>query len=347
MTEFSAILTQQVEKLLAGAVDRGLIEALERGKLGTALWDSVTELGLTSALVSEDAGGAGLSWDELSGVFETLGYHAAPIPLGEAMIGAWTLAATGIQPPDGTAIPVDGQFDLDPNSGAVGGSARGVAWAERASHFVAVAQSGKQRFVCLFPSEAATVAAQSSLGRDPRASVTIDGIVPTSIHAAPPELQSGLQLPLALLRASQIAGALSRCLELAIEYANTRVQFGKPIAKFQALQHMMAELACEAAAAKAAAELGLRGFARPDSEGTTAVAKIRCGMAAGKGAAIVHAVHGAIGVTEEHILHYLTRRLWQWRDDAGTEHEWAERLGRRALARPGSDLWPSIIRLSA
>ena len=64
--------------------------------------------------------------------------------------------------------------------------------------------------------------------------------------------------------------------------------------------------------------------------------------AANKGAAIAHQVHGAIGYTGEHILQRFTRRMWGWRDDFGSEAEWAVELG-NFVAREGADeLWPKL-----
>jgi hypothetical protein len=51
----------------------------------------------------------------------------------------------------------------------------------------------------------------------------------------------------------------------------------------------------------------------------------------------------AIGITDEHILHYYTRRLWQWRAEAGSENFWAEWLGRKAFAAGGNALWNNIV----
>ena len=59
-----------------------------------------------------------------------------------------------------------------------------------------------------------------------------------------------------------------------------------------------------------------------------------------------HETHGAIGVTEDHSLHFYTRRLWQWRDEAGNEHAWSERLGRDVLAAGADAFWPRVVSLS-
>jgi acyl-CoA dehydrogenase len=81
---------------------------------------------------------------------------------------------------------------------------------------------------------------------------------------------------------------------------------------------------------------------RPSSALAVAAAKIRAGEAAGKVAEIAHQVHGAIGFTHEHSLHRLTRRLWSWRDEFGTESHWSRELGRAVMAAGVDALWPMI-----
>src|SRR5690349_15136170 len=71
-------------------------------------------------------------------------------------------------------------------------------------------------------------------------------------------------------------------------------------------------------------------------------AKIRCAEAAEEGAAIAHQVHGAIGFTNEHILHRYTLRMLAWRDDFGNESHWAAELGNRVAARGADDFWPLV-----
>src|SRR3546814_1067112 len=59
-------------------------------------------------------------------------------------------------------------------------------------------------------------------------------------------------------------------------------------------------------------------------------------------ASIAHQVHGAIGFTYEHALHFATRRLWSWRAEFGAESHWAELLGRAAIRRGADRLWPDL-----
>ena len=181
-----------------------------------------------------------------------------------------------------------------------------------------------------------------SHGSQPGA-LNLDGVIPLAIADAPKTIGGlGLLPYLASLRSVQIGGALEELLSLCVEYANTREQFGRPIGKFQAIQHAIAELASQTAAAQVAGQYAFRQIDAGKAEHGGMIAKIRVGQAAGRGAEISHQVFGAIGFTDEHSLHYLTRRLWQWRCDAGSEFWWSERLGQKAIAAGGDALWPSI-----
>ncbi|WP_290689237.1 MULTISPECIES: acyl-CoA dehydrogenase family protein [unclassified Haematobacter] len=143
----------------------------------------------------------------------------------------------------------------------------------------------------------------------------------------------------ALLTVAAMTGAMARVMEIAVDYANTRQQFGRPLGKFQALQHLLAEAASELALTEAALAAALEA-AEADGEDTLPwlTAKAQAGRAATFIAAAAHQVMGAIGFTEEHPLHHYTRRLWQWRDDNGRQAECEARVGRAALAAPGG-LW--------
>ena len=138
-----------------------------------------------------------------------------------------------------------------------------------------------------------------------------------------------------VVRAVETAGALrSDPRHVTVRYANERVAFEKPIGKFQAVQHNLARLAGEVSAAMTAAHSAADAIARGGAfddaiflEATAA--KIRSAEAAQEGAAIAHQVHGAIGFTNEHILHRYTLRMLAWRDDFGNESHWAVALGNR------------------
>lgn len=338
----SDLLATQLDRVLV-QVDSRLLEAAEGGALSQAMQAKVDELGLALALVPEQQDGAGLDWTSIGGVFEVLGYHAAPITLGETVIANWALAQAGLPLPAGRACISSDALQLSDHHRTVSGTCF-VPWSENAEHLVVVAHSLAGNALCLVDLAAAERSPAVTIGRDRADILTFHHckIVAKSDVVVPADL---LRLPMATLRAAQISGALSRILSLSIEYGNTRNQFGRPIGKFQAIQHMIAELAAEAAAAKAGVQIALKGLEAGNGFGPVAVGKARASTAAAKGAAIAHEVFGAIGVTEEHVLHYFTRRLWQWREEAGDEFYWSERLGDWAIDDGGAGLWPKILQI--
>jgi acyl-CoA dehydrogenase len=113
------------------------------------------------------------------------------------------------------------------------------------------------------------------------------------------------------------------------------------------VQHNLARLAGEVSAAMTAAHSAAdaisRGGAFDDSVFLEATAaKIRSAEAAQEGAAIAHQVHGAIGFTNEHILHRYTLRMLAWRDDFGNESYWAVELGNKIAAGGADEFWPLV-----
>ncbi len=150
------------------------------------------------------------------------------------------------------------------------------------------------------------------------------------------------ELDRALATVALIGGALQRAMEMAIDHANTRVQFGKPLGKQQAVQQSLALLAEEVAAVSVASQAAARARDRGDAEFEIGCAKVRANRAAGTGAAIAHQVHGAIGFTIEYPLQRYTRKLTEWRSAFGNDAVWADRVGALAAAQGGAGLWAHI-----
>lgn len=333
------LIRDQLEALLSEHVDRKLLRAAEAGEWPERLWSAIVEFGLPTALLPEDHGGSALTWADAGAIFHLTGRFVAPIPLGETMIAARVLTEAGIAVPDGPLAIADGSALTDAG-GLLSGTIDAAAWGGRA-HLVVDTETG----VHLLAPGSGDGEAVRTIGRDERRRVRLAAVRPLTSatpHATNP---AGRIAELgAMLRASQMAGALRRVLDLSLDYANTRQQFGRPIGRFQAVQQSLAQLAAEVAAAEVAAAAAWAARDNGTAAFEAAVAKIRTGEAARIGAAIAHQVHGAIGVTDEHMLHYATRRLWSWRQEFGTEAAWAERLGRAVINRPGDQLWPLLTR---
>ena len=196
--------------------------------------------------------------------------------------------------------------------------------------------------VLSLPVKDLTVTPAQDLAGMPRDDVAVD-LALTDADAAPAYRSMGGMRGLgALVRSLATAGALETILRMSVEYANDRVQFGRPIGKFQSIQQYLATMAGETAAARAAAEMAAGSYDTAAFALTVAAAKSRSGEAAQTVGALAHQIHGAIGYTEEHALHHFTKRIWSWQDEFGTELDWNRELGRAALSSPHDTFWHFI-----
>ena len=229
---------------------------------------------------------------------------------------------------------------------ALSGSAARVPWGAQAGNVLVYAsdKAGTGHLVLLAHGTAKTQT-RRNLAYEPRDTMVFEATaVSKSAVRAVPTLSSDGLLPYgALIRAQQMVGAMERSIDYAVAYAMERKQFGRTISKFQAIQQMLADAAGQYAAAAAAADLAAIAYGTPEFAFAVAIAKARVGEASGKIAEICHQVHGAMGFTQEHPLHFATRRLWSWRDEFGNDGYWQERIGRLVCERGGHALWPMLV----
>ena len=351
MAESENIVGQTAEKIFADLADAQTINRDKQGGWKAPLWQALTEAGLPLAWVPEDCGGSGASLAEGFSVLSAAGRFAIPLPLAETMLAGWLLAQTRIPSPEGemTVAPAGPKDRITVGAdGALSGRARGVPFAKAAKHIAVLASGAGGLQVALVDASACRIEAGLNLAGDGNDTVTFANVAPLAIKPAPKGFdQTALMLMGAVARSLQIAGALESMLDISVRYSNERVAFEKKISKFQAVQHNLAKLAGETAAAMTAASSAADTIANAAGfddavflEATAA--KIRCAEAAEKGAAIAHQVHGAIGYTLEHVLHRYTMRALAWRDDFGHESYWAVELGKRIAARGADELWPLV-----
>ena len=339
------IIVDTATRIFQDLCEANTVNEAEQGKWPKALWDALEESGLTVTWVPDALGGAGAALADGFAVLRVAGRFAGPVPLAETLMAGWLLARAGIAAPSGpmTIAPVhaDGYIALAAD-GALSGRARRVPFARNAAHIAVLAHRDDETVVALVSTAGLPISQSASLAGEPRDDISFDGAVPKTMR--PALVDQNLLVGFgAAVRLQQIAGALEKILDQSVQYALDRVQFGRPIAKFQAVQHNLAVLAGEVAAASAAAGAAAEACAFPEiAMSEIAIAKVRGGEAAGTGAAIAHQVHGAMGFTHEHSLHHATRRLWSWREEFGNEAVWAARLGRMVAAHGADELWPFI-----
>ncbi|HLZ03049.1 MAG TPA: acyl-CoA dehydrogenase family protein [Bradyrhizobium sp.] len=352
MSESENIVVETAEKIFGDLADAQTINHDKEGKWKAPLWRALTEAGLPLSWVPEDMGGAGASLAEGFGVLGAAGRFAIAVPLAETMLAGWLLAQAKISSPEGemTVAPASPKDRVTLNAdGTLTGRARGVPFAKAARHIAVLAHGANGVSVALVEASKLRIEAGLNLANDNSDTVTFEKVTPSVVKAAPKGCdQAALMLMGSVVRSLQIAGALESMLDISVRYSNERIAFEKKISKFQAVQHNLAKLAGESAAALAAATSAADAIASNASFDDDAVfleavgAKIRCSEAAEKGGAIAHQVHGAIGFTIEHILHRFTLRALSWRDDFGSESFWAVKLGERVAARGADELWPLV-----
>jgi acyl-CoA dehydrogenase len=337
MSEVRELMLRSLDRIVADTLDVNARVAAD-GAAGwpQKLWAALEAQGMTA--IGEVAEGD-LGFIDAMALVRRAAYHALPVPLAETVLARRLLARAGIDVPDGalTVAAPAAMATASQRDGKLAGKAAAVAWGGSAAGIVLGIGDG----VVLADGSGAVIEPGFSMAGEPRD--TIDLAKAKVLASAPlPEAARIVEAEGALLRAVQISGALACVLDHCLTWANDRVQFGRPIAKFQAMQHMLAQLAAETAAAGAAADLGLEASISAADRFAIAVAKARAGEAAGKGAAIAHQAFGAMGFTREHQLHYATRRLWSWRDEFGAESYWQAEIGRSVAARGADELWATL-----
>ena len=349
--ESDHIVAEAAARILADFADPQAVNRAENGAWRGPLWQAVSEAGLPLAWVPEGLGGSGASLADGFAILAVAGRFALAAPLAETLLAGWLLARAGLEAPAGAmtvapARPSDRvSFDA---GGTLNGRASGVPFASEAEHIAVLAEGDGGPMVALAAAKDCRLGDGRNLAGDAANAVSFDGAKPLRSAPAPAGLdRRALMLMGATARSVQTAGALEAVLSLSVAYANERVAFERKIGKFQAVQQNLARLAGEVAAALAVAGSAADTLSQTDAaedavflEG--AAAKIRCAEAATEGSAIAHQVFGAIGFTEEHILHRFTLRMLAWRDDFGNESWWAAELGRRIARRGAEEFWPLV-----
>lgn len=322
------MFTDAFESLVRGHCAPGDVRAIEAGASHHSLWNTFAESGFLELMAPEEVGGAGLDLEGVLPILSAIGYHCVPLPLGQA-IALRTLLPPGNTIPEG--IPSFAPALLRENDGAL--LAPGVPFGAIADYLLGEldgrlwlldTRSAQRRHNGILHDQDADLywAASDLL-------VAMQPILPAA---------SELAAWSAALHAALLAGALTRSFELTLHYGNERTQFGRSIGKFQAIQHQLAVMAEHVAAARmAVASAFPAGRSLPEFL-PAAMAKARTSEAATMVASIAHAVHGAIGVTEEYDLQLSTRRLHAWRKAHGSETYWHRIVGQTLLNEAGTPI---------
>jgi acyl-CoA dehydrogenase len=302
------------------------------------LWRALDDLGLVRLTGAESACGSGAGWYEAAELLSAAVRHGVRIPLAEHdLLACWLL--------DANAMPCDGALRtvalLDDR-----GAARGVPWAGDAERVVLVWPSADQYRVADADPDSLRITPGTNVIGEPRDAVVADldalaGVPMSAEHVAELRRKS------ALVRSIQLCAALDRILALSIEHTTSRIQFGRPLSKFQTVQNLISDIAAEAALARSATEAALTAAVSSDwstdsLDFLVAVARSCAGHAASVVVRNGHQVHGAIGTTREHRLHEFTRPALAWRGEFGTVAHWDEVVTDAASRAGAAGLWSLV-----
>ena len=302
------------------------------------LWQRLDELCLVRLTGAEEHGGSGAGWLEAAELLAAAARNGVRIPLAEHdLLACWLLEAA--------ELPVDAAVRtvcmLDKR-----GRASGVPWAVGADRVVVVWRAEGGHRVADVAAEGLTITPGANLIGEPRDEVLADL---TGLQGTPvtPALVTQVRLKSGLVRSIQVCAALDRILQLSIEHATSRVQFGRPLSKFQAIQNQISDIAAEAALARTATEAALTAaviseWSAHNLDLLVAVARSCAGHAASVVVRNAHQVHGAIGTTREHRLHEFTRAALAWRSEFGSVQYWDDQVTDAAMHASAGGLWDLI-----
>ncbi|MER7014712.1 acyl-CoA dehydrogenase family protein [Saccharopolyspora sp. NPDC000359] len=312
----NSLITEVAADVLAGVAPQAPADALH------PLWPTLVELGWPQVGVPEDRGGVGGTLQDLAELVAATAASGVGVPLMEASVSRWVLGARlGTAPLVVTAT----------STGA-------VPWARFASHVLVRPERGP---AFLVERGAVEVVPEENLAGEPRDAVRLTGTT-TPLPDAPSH--DAVLARSALLNSAALLGAARGAYEHTREHVTQREQFGRPLVALKAVANSLAEMRVHLVATETAVTRAVRVHEQDPDRAleATAAAKVTAARTATSVARAAHQLHGAMGVTREHPLHHVTRKLWAWRDECGSERSWSARLGRTALAAGEVDLWDRI-----
>jgi len=343
-------LRDGARELLAGLAApeqvRVVVEA--GGGYDRALWAAMVEQGWPGVALGEDHGGLGLGTVEVAVLLEEIGRHAAPAPFAATVLAADALVAGG---------------ETDTAARLVGGEAiAAVAWSRRLDAVRAVpdgsdwALTGRPEPVPFAPSAAIAVVAAAAPDGPGLFAVDLDAVgrpvaEPAmdrtrelgwlTFESTPAQRLGGTDAVEAFTdrgatyASAEMLGGASRVLELAVDYAMDRVQFGRPIGSFQAIKHRCADMLVDVEGMRSTTYWAAWciGAGDPEASVAASTAKIWCSDASKRVMASALQVHGGIGFTWEHDLHLFLKRAQLDQLSFGDASRHRERLAGLLRAR--------------
>jgi acyl-CoA dehydrogenase len=314
-----------MDKLIEDTAERIF---LEQGNDADKLWSALEDSGLIQAWVPESLDGFGLPLSQGFDLIRMSAKTAVAVPYAETLMANYFLATVDKKMPGK-------KFTIS----TVSNSLSSIPFADSADYLLRLDNSMIEVW------DFDLLEMTDDLSGDNVGKIVLKGEAPV-ISAAPPSWLSRdvFEQIGALVRSAQICGAMEHVLSITLDHTSAREQFGRPLAKFQAIQLLLTRIAEETAASCAALQSAIMSPQLSQAPDWIAIAcaKARASAAAGSVVADAIQAHGAIGYTQEYMLAQYARRLWKWREDFGAETYWQIKIGRHYSQPDSSNLIESV-----
>jgi alkylation response protein AidB-like acyl-CoA dehydrogenase len=279
-------------------------ELAESGTYDDDAWKEICELGWAGIFIGEEHGGQALGSVELAILMEELGYSLAPLPFLSNAAAGLVLQAAGSDEQKERWLP-----------GIASGDARGtVGIVKEDGEAKLVPDADSAAVILLLGHDGAQVLEQGQAEIEPVATMDATRRFARVRAGGEGEPLEGDRVPgisrVAVALAAELTGIAQRALDMSVDYARERKQFGRPIGSYQAVSHRCAQMLLETEGARSASYYGAwAADAEPETLPLAAcMAKAYASDAGWRVCTSALQVHGGIGFTWEHDLHFFLKR---------------------------------------
>jgi alkylation response protein AidB-like acyl-CoA dehydrogenase len=328
LTEDQELIASTARDLLESRAATAGTRAMDGDPAGysAALWKEMVDLGWTTLPFPEEHGGVGGDFLDVCLLFEQLGYAQVPSPLLTAVASCgmpiarhgtsaqkeqWLNAIADGQVVTAAPLPWDRPGDgptatRDGTDYVLTGTATFVPYAASAENILISARLDGEPRAFWVDAASVTIRPVGTIGPDRPCHIDLTDVrVP---EALAPEVATAIPLFGAAATCAEMVGAAQRVLDMTVEYAKDREQFGRPIGSFQAVQHHCADMAIDVLGSRFIAYEAIWLLsANREAAQEVSMAKAWVSEAYERVCALGHQVHGAIGFTAEHDLHLFSR----------------------------------------
>ena len=364
LTEDQEMLRSMARDFIEQETPRTFVRDMEEDDRGftAEMWQKIAQVGWLGLIVPEEHGGTGQSLVDLGILMEEVGHGVMPGPFFNTAlvtvgildvgsdaqkaeylprIAAGDLIATAAILEPYSRLDANGinlQATASGDSYTLNGTKMFVENAHAADYLLVAARtggSGEDGVTLLLvdaQSNGVSVDKLKTIATDNQCEVTFNNV---SVPVANVLGEAGNGWPVlrlllqkgAALRCCQMVGALQEVLDMTVEYVKNRVQFGRPIGSFQAIQHYCANMATDVDGSRFITYQAIWRLGEGlSSDLEVSSAKAWVSDSAQRVAATAHQCHGAIGFTQEHDLQLFTRRLKAWEVSFGDGDYHRERV---------------------